>query len=122
MSIIAGEEMIKYRPKWCPSCKYYLPQRGASSHKCLNKGEVMWGESKIKCYAYTEIATGETLIKQINERTQLNEIQDVKRAVHKDWIAWFNSTCNNRKHRCFEYAFKWGCKDCREKRMKEIGL
>jgi len=46
--------MIKYRPKWCIACKYYLPQRGASSHKCLNKDEVFLGESKIKCYAYTE--------------------------------------------------------------------
>jgi hypothetical protein len=47
--------MIKYRPEWCPNCKYYIPQRGATSPKCLNKNEVFIGESVIKCYAYTHL-------------------------------------------------------------------
>ena len=40
---------MKYRPKWCPNCQSYLPHKGASSHKCLFKGEVLIGESRIKC-------------------------------------------------------------------------
>jgi hypothetical protein len=43
---------MKYREKWCPSCSRYLPQRGASSHKCLYKGTVLVNESKIKCFWY----------------------------------------------------------------------
>ena len=41
---------MKFRLNWCPTCKEYLPPKGASSHKCLYKGTVFIGESKIKCY------------------------------------------------------------------------
>lgn len=40
---------IKYRIKTCPSCGWYKPPKGASSHKCLFKGVVFIGESDIKC-------------------------------------------------------------------------
>ncbi len=52
---------IKFRPKWCTTCKYYLPAKGASSHKCLSKNEVFIGESKIKCYAYTKRLANNTI-------------------------------------------------------------
>lgn len=46
--------MIKYRPKWCPTCKYGIPGRGATSPKCINQvpTEVLIGESKIECRSY----------------------------------------------------------------------
>jgi hypothetical protein len=40
---------MKFRQNWCLACTRYLPPKGASSHKCLYKGEVFIGESKIKC-------------------------------------------------------------------------
>ncbi|MBA7659767.1 hypothetical protein ES703_67759 [subsurface metagenome] len=42
---------MKYREKWCPQCRLYIPPKGASSHKCMHGeyAEVLIGESKIKC-------------------------------------------------------------------------
>lgn len=49
---------MKYRENWCPKCKDYLPPKGASSHKCLSPklrwGEVLYGESKIKCCRFRD--------------------------------------------------------------------
>ncbi len=53
---------MKYRRNWCEKCRDYLSPKGASSHKCLRKGEVLIGESKIKCPWFMPRKSGRILL------------------------------------------------------------